>query len=77
MKNKTRKFLQNKRSVLNNAEVFFKKRNDEINQFGKNNIISNGEKFFDTPKKTEKSTPEKSFFKPIEVSKDKRVSRGT
>ena len=62
-----KKIFAEQESVLNNAEVFFKKRNDKINQFGKNNIISNGEKFFDAPKKTEKSTPEKSFFKPIEV----------
>ena len=66
-----KKIFAEQESVLNNAEVFFKKRNDKINQFGKNSIISNGEKFFDAPKMTEKSTPEKSFFKPIEVSKDK------
>ena len=62
-----KKMFAEQDSVLNNAEVLFKKRNDKINQFGKNNIILNGEKFFDAPKKTEKSTPEKSFFKPIEV----------
>ena len=28
-------------------------------------------RIFDAPKKIEKSTPEKSFFEPIEVSKDK------
>ena len=63
----SKKMFAEQGSVLNNAEVFFKKRNDKIKQFGKNNIILNGEKFFDAPKKTEKSTAEKSFFKPIEV----------
>ena len=62
-----KKMFPEQDSVLNNAEVFFKKRNDEINQFGKNNIILNGDKFFDAPKKTGKSTPEKSFFILIEV----------
>ena len=45
------------RSVLNNAEVLIKKRGEIINQFTKKNIISRGEKFFDVPKKIEKSTP--------------------
>ena len=51
--------------------MLLEKRNDITNQFGKNNIISKGEKFFDAPKKIEKITPEKSCFEPIEVSKDK------
>ena len=54
--------------------MLLKKRGEIINQFTKNNIISRGEKFFDSPQKIKKSTLEKteeSFFEPIEVSKDK------
>ena len=51
--------------------MLLEKRNDITNQFGKDNIISKGEKFFDATKKIEKITPEKSCFEPIEVSKDK------
>ena len=47
-------------------------------QFSKNNIISKGEKFYDAPKKSEKSTSEKSeqksdqsFPKWVQVSKDR------
>ena len=54
--------------------MLLKKREEIINQFTKNNKISMGEKFFETPKRIEKSTwkkAEESVFEPIEVSKDK------
>ena len=57
MKNKKGKFLENKKGFLNNAEALLKKRQEIISQFTKNNIISRGDKFFDVPKKIEKSTP--------------------
>ena len=53
------------------------KRGEIIDKLTKSNINSRGEKFFDTPKKVLKITPEqtkKSFFEPIEVSKAKRDS---
>ena len=43
-----------------NAEVLLEKRNGLIEQFSKNNIISKDEKFYDAPKKSEESIPEKS-----------------
>ena len=36
------------------------KRRESIDQFAKNNIISRGEKFYDAPKRSEESIPEKS-----------------
>ena len=54
--------------------MLLKKREEIINQFTKNNIISTGEKYFEAPKRIEKSTPKKaeeSVFELIEVSKDK------
>ena len=47
-----------------------KKRRELIEQFTKNNIISTGYKFPDTPKKIEKvhqKRKEKSVFEPIKV----------
>ena len=54
--------------------MLLKKREEIINQFTKNSIISTGEKFFEAPKRIEKSKPKKaeeSVFELIEVSKDK------
>ena len=58
-------------NVLSNVEIMLIKRGQVLDQFAKNNIISMNEKFVDAPKQIEKSTPEKSFFELIEVSKDK------
>ena len=46
-------------SVLNNSELLLKTRNDIINQFAKNNIISKNEKFYDGPKESEESKCQK------------------
>ena len=40
--------------------MLLEKRNGLIEQFSKNNIISKDEKFYDAPKKSEESIPEKS-----------------
>ena len=53
-------FLAEQENVLSNAEMLLKKRGELIDQFSKNNIISKGEKFFDAPKKSEESIPDKS-----------------
>ena len=52
-----RKISGKQERFLNNAEALLKKRQEIISQFTKNNIISRGDKFFDVPKKIEKSTP--------------------
>ena len=72
------KIFPKQESVLNNAEVLLEKRNDIIKQFGKNNIISNGEKFFGAPKKSKESISKKSEQKSdqsipnwVRVSKDR------
>ena len=61
-----------------NAEVLLEKRNGLIEQFSKNSIISKDEKFYDAPKKSEESIPEKleqesdqSIPKWVLVSKDR------
>ena len=67
-------------SVLNNAELLLKKRNDIINQFAKNNIISKNEKFYDAPKESKESISEKleqksdqSVPKWVQVPKDSLI----
>ena len=47
-------------NFLSNAEMLLKKRGELIDQFPKKNIISEGGKFYDTPKKGEESISEKS-----------------
>ena len=47
-------------NFLSNAEMLLKKRGELIDQFWKNNIISMVEKFYDVPRKSEKSISEKS-----------------
>ena len=75
---------QNKKSfvkqenVLSNAEMLLKKRGELIDQSSKDNKISLDEKFYDVPKKSEKSISEKSkqksdqsIFKWVQVPKDR------
>ena len=64
--------------ILSNAEMLLKKRGELIDQFSKNNIISKNEKFYDAPKKSEKSISEKLKQKSdqsipnwLQVSKDR------
>ena len=57
LKNDTTDQSEKQERILNNAEALLKKRQEIISQFTKNNIISRGDKFFDVPKKIEKSTP--------------------
>ena len=70
------KIFAKQENVLSNAEILLKKRNDLLEQFSKNNIISAGEKFYDAPKKSEESISEKleqksaqSIPKWVQVSK--------
>ena len=57
--------------VLSNAEMLLEKKRRELtDQFTKNNIISTGYKFPDTPKMIEKvhqKKKEESVFEPIKV----------
>ena len=55
-----KKFFAKQENVLSNAEMLLKKRGELIDQFPKKNIISEGGKFYDTPKKGEESISEKS-----------------
>ena len=73
-----KKIFAKQENVLSNAEMLLKKRGELIEQFSKNNIISNNEKFYDVPKKTEKDILEKSEQKSdqsipkwVQVSKDR------
>ena len=73
-----KKIFAEQENVLSNAEMLLKKRGELIDQFFKNNIISKDEKFYDAPKKSEKSIPEKSeqkydqsIPKWVQVSKDR------
>ena len=50
-----KKIFAERESVLNNSNALLEKRQEIINQFTKNNIISRGEKFFDAPKRNEES----------------------
>ena len=54
------KIFAEQENILSNTEMLLKKRGELIDQFSKNNIISKGEKFFDAPKKSEESIPDKS-----------------
>ena len=60
----TKKILIEQENVLSNAEMLLKKKGDLIDQFSKNNIISKGEKFYDTPNNSQESISEKSKQKP-------------
>ena len=53
------KIFAKQENVLSNAEILLKKRNDLLEQFSKNNIISMGEKIYDAPTRSEESTSEK------------------
>ena len=73
-----KKSFAEQESVLNNAELLLKKRNDITNQFTKNKIISKNEKFYDAPKKSKESISEKSeqkfdqsISKWVQVPKDR------
>ena len=73
-----KKIFAEQENVLSNAEMLLKKRGELIDQFFKNNIISKDEKFYDAPKKREKSISEKSeqkydqsIPKWVQVSKDR------
>ena len=73
-----KKIFAKQENVLSNAEMLLKKRGELIDQFFKNNIISKDEKFYDAPKKSEKSISEKSeqkydqsIPKWVQVSKDR------
>ena len=73
-----KKIFAKQENVLSNAEILLEKRNDLIDQFSKNNIISMVEKFYGAPKKSEESISEKleqesdqSFPKWVQVSKDR------
>ena len=48
-----KKTIKKKGNVFSNVEILLEKRNNLIDQFSKNNIISMGEKFYDAPKKSE------------------------
>ena len=50
-----KKVFAEQERVLNNVNVLLEKRQERINQFAKNNIISRDHKFIDTPKKNEES----------------------
>ena len=52
------KIFAKQENVLSNAEILLKKRNDLLEQFSKNNIISMGEKIYDAPTRSEESTSE-------------------
>ena len=54
-----KKIFAKQENVLSNAEILLEKRNDLIDQFSKNNIISMVEKFYGAPKKSEESISEK------------------
>ena len=54
------KIFAKKGNVFSNVEILLEKRNNLIDQFSKNNIISMGEKFYDAPKKSEESISKKS-----------------
>ena len=73
-----KKIFAKQENVLSNAEMLLKKRGELIDQFFKNNIISKDEKFYDAPKRSEKSISEKSeqkydqsIPKWVQVSKDR------
>ena len=54
------KIFAKQENILSNAEILLEKRNNLMEQFSKNNIISKDEKFYDAPKKSEKDILEKS-----------------
>ena len=73
-----KKIFVEQENVLHNAEMLLGKRGELIKQFSKNNIISQDEKFFDEPKKSEESILQKSeqksdqsVPKQMQVSKDR------
>ena len=71
-----KKIFVKQENVLSNAEMLLKKRGELIDQSSKDNKISLDEKFYDVPKKSEKSISEKSkqksdqsIFKWVQVPK--------
>ena len=54
-----KKIFAKQENVLSNGEMLLEKTGELIDQFSKNNIISNNEKFYDAPKRSEKSISEK------------------
>ena len=65
-----KKILAKQESVLNNAELLLEKRNNLIEQFTKNNVISMGDKFYDAPKKSEES-----IFEKLEQKSDQSIPK--
>ena len=65
-----KKILAKQESVLNNAELLLEKRNNLIEQFTKNNVISMGDKFYDAPKKSEES-----IFEQLEQKSDQSIPK--
>ena len=67
--------LAEQESVLNNAEVLLKKRQEITDQFAKNNIIPRDEKVFDAPEKITEGMPKDEesdqLFKWIRVSENR------
>ena len=60
-------------NVLTNLSVLIKRREDIINQFKKENIITKSEKFFDAPKKITESIREEKSKKERDRSVPKQV----
>ena len=54
-----KKILVKQESVLNNAKVLLEERNNLIGQFSKSNKISQDEKFYGFPKKSEENISDK------------------
>ena len=54
-----KKIFAKQENVLSNGEMLLEKTGELMDQFSKNNIISNNEKFYDAPKRSEKSISEK------------------
>ena len=54
-----KKIFAKQENVLSNGEMLLEKTGELVEQFSKNNIISNNEKFYDAPKLSEESISEK------------------
>ena len=65
-----KKILAKQECALNNAELLLEKRNNLIEQFTKNNVISMGDKFYDAPKKSEES-----IFEKLEQKSDQSIPK--
>ena len=54
-KEEKKKVFAEQKYVLSNAEMLLEQRQELIDQFSKNNIISKGEKFYGAPKRVKKA----------------------